>query len=1225
MNTALSTPVADATPEQLAAIHQRGDVLLMAGAGTGKTRTLVERAVSWLLDSAAGGAVDRLLMVTFTDAAAAEMRRRIRERLERQREREPENPRIEEQLALLDAAHIQTLHSFCHALVRQHFYELGLDPQMILLDQGQAALLALETFDEMMRGHYEGDTGNSQQVRQLLQERARGWDVPLREVVFKIYAFLRSLRDPRGWLAAQQKFFADDEPRHWRELARRGFADWTVRWRGFMEERAADNPKAEELLGLLRACEHSREPEAMSRLTAQILAASQVWPNRQKTKLSKPLGKFFEEAEFWRSLAPQGDGPEPLAQDWQWTRQQMATLLGLVEEFDGAYAQAKRAQGLLDFADLEQFALRLLYDELRQPSALAFMWRQKFQLVFVDEYQDINEAQDAILTALAGQGAEANRFLVGDVKQSIYRFRLANPGIFQNLADSWSHPGAAGRVLPLSHNFRSHEAILDFVNGLFRGLMRREAGGVDYDARAELKFGDPQRRRTLSRADDPPERRRVELQLLVEKPNLRPDAADEDEDLSEGGEGNGLAERSRAEKEARLVARRLRELKEELLIWDAAQNARRPVKWRDMVVLLRSRKSRAEPFAREFARAGVPLTAARGGFFESLEITDLLSLLQILDNPLQDLPLLAVLRSPMAGFKLAELAQVRLARRDSRSRFWTALNRWHHTPDSRPANVAEIPGLAAKVGLFLERHRRWREMLRQGALSDCLETILAETHYAEWCQTQERGAQRLANVRRLVEMARQFDPLQRQGLFRFLKFVQAQVEAEIEAEVAPEPVENAVRLLTIHQSKGLEFPVVALAGLGTIINRQDVDRDIILDEQYGLCPKVRPPGLGRSYPSVAHWLAQRRQRRELWGEELRLLYVALTRAVEHLCLTGVVTEKHLGNLAAGIESKTPDPAALQGRCPLDWIIPRMAELAGDPQWLAKTEGTGLLLAWRLRDAADSVFLNAPETEAPAAEAGMPPPIPPAALEAVAQRLRWQYPYPAATREPAKASVTALRRRLSLEDEEIVPPLVFRSSAGFDRRRADGKLTAAEVGAAHHLFLQNVRLARTDTEEALRAEAEEMEKNGWLAESQKAALDFAALAHFWKSEAGALIRYRADAAHRELPFTARFSFADLRAAGLPASQGLPEDEFIVLQGVADLAVLLPEELWLLDFKTDRLTGPDALAARVAEYTPQVRLYALALSRIYRRPATRLWLHFLQARQTVTVNAAEPISF
>jgi ATP-dependent helicase/nuclease subunit A len=606
------------------------------------------------------------------------------------------------------------------------------------------------------------------------------------------------------------------------------------------------------------------------------------------------------------------------------------------------------------------------------------------------------------------------------------------------------------------------------------------------------------------------------------------------------------------------------------------------------------------------------LVVACGGFYECSEITDLLSLLQLLDNPLQDVPCIAVLRSPLVGLSLDELAAIRLTA--TREYFWTAL------VSSQRSEAGIQPETATKVSQFLGRFSRWRRLAKQISISQCLEEILAETFYADWLRSQPRGEQRAANVAGFLQLAQQFDQFQRQGLFRFLKFIEAQQSAEAEPEVPAVAAENAVRLMSIHQSKGLEFPVVALADLAKRFNEQDLRGEIIFDEEYGLCPKVKPPQTGQRYPSLPHWLAQRRQKRELRGEELRLLYVALTRARDMLILTGSVTEKKWETLWT-TPGEISAPKILAAQSYADWLGLWFAQQPG-----ASPELQGSLPQLRWWIAADeelSNILAAPPGEAASAE-GSPgsrgnssnqsEAADAVALERLRGVLSWRYGFGAATQRAAKSSVTALRRQAEELDEEAEQ--FFPARQNFTAKSS--RLSAADTGTAHHKFLQHVALENADEPAALAAEAARLEREKILTADERAALDLPAVAAFWKSAAGRKIRRQAAAVRRELAFTARFSPAEL--AEIIGTNSTPDlsDEFIVVQGVADLVVLLPREIWLVDFKTDAVRADD-LPAKIKIYAPQLKLYARALAKIYARPVTHCWLHFLPARRTEEIGA------
>ena len=1328
------------TPSQRQAVAARGNVLVMAGAGTGKTHTLVERCLDCLRHESPPASLDEMLIVTFTDAAAVEVRQRIRRELGKEMSARPGEEHWARQLALFDTAPIGTLHGFCLKLVREHFYELGLDPQLAVLDTGEARLLAEETLDEQFQLHYAGQTGLSVAAQNLIQIYGNGDERPIRAMLLRLHHYVQTRPDADRWLAEQITRFASPEPVEWREWLKDAIVNWRTEWLPILEKLGTPGtaparlenhaPHAETVLGappanekatelaaiLLRlgsagdppaksavatdlsssksvrrdaergrpeACSTTFSRELAAEVLEQIISADSTWPTRKKTALRKPLKDFFAEAAFLKSLMPAEGSREPLAEDWDWIRGHMTALLQLAQEFGERFAERKRADGVLDFHDLEQFALKLLWDSAGgRPTPAAERWRQKIRFVFVDEYQDINAAQDKIISALSrdgtdistpsprpggarsagfetnnlltpplssasgGEGEELsspeskltrNRFLVGDVKQSIYRFRLADPKIFRDYAKMWR--GGNGQTIPLTENFRSREGLLGFVNSVFELLMRAEVGGVDYDAEARLEFGTPEHRSALGLAQNPSPR----AELLLRFKNSRDDGSTDDE----SGDSD-LADLEETGKEARLVAYRLRELMVQgHQVWDKAKAAERAIEWRDMAVLLRAPANKAEAYAKEFERAGVPLVVERGGFYDSMEIADLLSLLKLLDNPLQDVPAVAVLRSPLAGLSLDELATIRLAAKDVH--FWTALVRSQRSEAGGPKTETKRQNeTMQKIGRFLERFARWRQLARQASLSQCLEDVLAETHYAQWLRSCPRGAQRQANVERFLGLAQQFDQFQRQGLFRFLKFIEAQQTAEAEPDVAAVAEENAVRLLSIHQSKGLEFPVVAVADLAKPFNEQDLRGEIIFDEQFGLCPRVKPPHTGRRYPSLPHWLAQQHQRREQRGEELRLLYVAMTRACDTLILTATISEKKWESVWLKPEAVTTQ-AIVSAKCYADWLGLWFgaSNMTGSAGILPASVSTGMAirrqdagapserrgelphLHWRIVEDAElgndiicqsrgdeAQIKNHPETPYVVSYKDM------VELDtATAERLRgvltWAYPFDAATRRAAKSSVTALRRQAEELDDEAEPFFVPRDFTQPIRRGSRAKISAAETGTAHHKFLQHVVLERADDLIVVKTEARRLETAGVLTADELTVLDLKAVVAFWKSEPGRKIRAQTpDCIRRELAFTAKFSPAEVDAIiGAEELPGL-EDEFVVVQGVADLVALRPGEIWLVDFKTDEIK-PEELAERRRRYEPQLKLYASALSRIYSRPVTNCWLHFFATRQTVNI--------
>lgn len=1240
----MSAPVASAswTASQAEAIRADGNVLVVAGAGTGKTRTLVERCLRWI---DAGESLDHVLLVTFTEAAAAEMRARIRSALVQRAEGSTDTEwgvnHFQEQLALLETASISTLHRFCLELVRSHFHALALDPQLIVLDERQVHPLMEESLRLAIDGWLSGPSGTESAAHALLEGFAGDSVARLREVVVRVHQFAQSLPQPEHWLRIQEELFSEPHPETWTQWFLSFFQEWAMRWRPQLEAFCHNA----QVLACWKALDPTRwtsTPDlANARTALQSIYDADVgcsWPRGTKTSVRRPLADFFKEAGFLHGTVVGGAGDsDPLDADWQETRLRMRALIQLVQSFHRIFTRSKRELGGLDFSDLEQLSLRLLYEESGDLSHVAVECRERFHHVFVDEVQDINAAQDAILRAVSRDGASGNRFLVGDIKQSIYRFRLANPEIFREYESRWRQAGAGYHVVTLTENFRSHESILKCINEVFRFWMGSSTKGVVYDDRAALQFGNAEHRSALRHVEGQP---RVQLRVVLTSGDESIETTDSTDAATLGG----------AESEARWIAQRLKTLVEtQYPVWDESKCDFRPVRWEDMVVLLRSPGSKAETFAREFHRAQVPLSAARGGFLESSEISDLMSILQLLDNPLQDIPLAAVLRSPFVGFAVEELAEVRIALR--RQPLWTALQHIAAMPlDATDSRFEFRKRVQTKCRAFLHPFAKWRETIRLTSLSHCLETILVDTHYEAMLAADPRGEARLANVRKLIELARQFDPFQRQGLFRFLRFIENQQAAPTELESVPVESAHAVRLLSIHRSKGLEFPIVVVADLNKPFNQSDLHQDILLDETLGLCPRMVVPERGIRYSSLPHFLAKSRAKEELVGEELRLLYVAMTRAKDLLILVGNDRNAKAWQEAEPQVSKAlnSEAAKLEGRTALAWIrhwmlrqvmpssVPDESEkigvVAGRSEWLEWEIGslnelpTGGAETDTLTTVLPGSTSRSSTDRLPEADIAGNPQLRRVDLSHWLEVLQWKYPFLKATEEPAKTTVSVLRRRaIEARDDAAVPWEALRRSRSVSvseretARQSPSGVSASERGTSHHVYLQWLDWTKTQSPLDLRNEAERMRTLGILEAKEIESLDFQALLEFWQSSVGQQLRTSIHSAQRELPFTSRLTGKELMQLGLLESLvGWDPEDFVVVQGQIDLAIVKKDEVWLLDFKTDRL-GDRSLSERAEAYRVQMQVYALALENIYRRPVTRRWLHFLSARTTVEVPA------
>ncbi len=1247
----------------------------MAGAGTGKTSTLVARILHHALDASPNIPLDRMLVVTFNEAAAAEMRHRLAGALDARLETNPKHPWTAEQRALLDTAQVSTLHAFCLRLVRDHFHDLHLDPQFVVQDNLQNQILQTTVLDDLIHPHLASPLPASPlpanpHIHAFLRRHGRPNLDAVRQRITDIHDYARSLPEPRPWLQQLREAHLDPHPTLWTTQTAPGLARWARGWIDHTRHVARlepHHPVASALLPplqLLAAFPAPGSPPPATSL-ATLLQAAHL-PDADKRKANawrRPFKKLLEEASRLIDFLETDSNPSPgsgptasaLLQDWDDARHDVVALLDLVLAFEQAFAEARRTAGAVDFADLEQLALQLLWDPAtRQPTPLARQWRKAIDLVFVDEYQDINGAQDRILQSISRDGPLANRFLVGDVKQSIYRFRRADPRIFQSYARLWrSSNDQLQTVAPLTDNFRSHQAILDFVNRLFPLLMRADAGGVAYDQEAELHVGAPEARPQFLASPEG----RIEFLLLVPNapqtgepspspstpapaPVTPPDPADPSDNAAdpaaEDPEGAGEDPEQEAdleESQARWAARRLRHLKEQgPPIWDQALGTHRLPRWRDMVVLHPAPRSISERWARAFAAEGVPLDARRAGFFEALEVSDLVHLVRLLDNPRQDLPLLAVLRSPLVGMTVDELALLRITQ--PTGPLWTALKRLATpatpttpTPPGPPDNPDLLPILTrarTKAAEFLDAFNRWRRIATQGSLAACLETVLAETAYEAWILAQERADAKRANLHRLLALTRQFDAFQRHGLFRFVQFLEAQADLADPLESAPAAAGDSVRLLSMHQSKGLEFPIVIAAGLGRRFNVDDLNADWLLDPEFGICPPVVPPPPARRYPSLPRCLAAFRQREEMIGEQIRLLYVACTRASDRLLLLG---STRLSRLNSWIErDATPGYRSLiEAQCPLDWIAPALPAVAQVPDLLSQASGTFGSISWSIRpspppSSPPPTPMSARPDSAPSASATPATPQlefhqlfapDPArdAITAATRRLDTPYPWTTATLEPAKTAVTALRRQWLADDDTAHP--------NAHTPRPPTTTSAVDRGLAHHVFLERLNLARTTTRDDLLSERTRLVAEGHLSPEHADTLDLDGLAAFWSSPLADLLRSDLRRVHRELPFTLRLDPTDATRLGAPhLATGLAPDDYQVVQGVVDLAWITDDEIQIVDFKTDRVTG-STVASRASEYATQLRLYAHALTAIYRRPVTRRWLFFLATRDLLPV--------
>ncbi|MDD4146847.1 MAG: helicase-exonuclease AddAB subunit AddA, partial [Clostridia bacterium] len=954
---------------------------------------------------------------------------------------------------------ISTLHSFCLEIIRQNYYrlqlsgDLALDPRFRIADEVESVLLKMEVLETLFEEKYgEGNPAFLALVEGMGGERD---DQNLQNIVLDLYTFSRSQPDAYTWLInAGQVFQANLTDKPVQVLFNR-LADKIII---LLQEAVSLLQEAYDLaLQPGGPFVYSSTLEAEAESLEEILALNR----EQGANLFSALAEFEfsslkacrgeevdellkEEVQDLRNQAKKlvqdlqkeylARPPAELVADLQEMAPAMSCLCALVIEFSEHYLQRKVEQNILDFDDLEHFALSLLGKKTEKgwiPTALAETLRQRFEEVLVDEYQDINAVQETVLTLVSRDKTEIpNLFMVGDVKQSIYGFRLAEPGLFLEKYQRYpQEEGKTARKIELAKNFRSRRNIVAGVNFIFRQLLGGRLGGITYDGKNELVFGAS----WTEAAEEIPEEYPLEVHLVEAKVKEKEKVAEE----KAKDEGNRFLESeagvswteveedlSSLQVEARLIGRRILELRQEMVVWEQEQKAFRSVEFRDMVVLLRSTKNTAPVFLEEFRKLGLPVYAEIGsGYFAAQEVQVILSLLKVIDNPCQDIPLTAVLFSPLVGLTAEELACLRL--HYSAADFYAAL--------CLAARREEEP-LKSTLRSFLQKLKSWRTFARRNSLLELIWLLYRETGFYDYVGTMPGGKQRQANLRALLDRAKQFEDTTMKGLFKFLRFLKRLEDMgnDLGTARALGENENVVRIMSIHKSKGLEFPVVFVSCLGKKFNLQDLSGDVLLDRDLGLGPMWVDPVKRFKYPTLAKLVIRDKLKEEMLAEEARILYVAMTRARDALILVGSAKDldrkaRKWGKVVTQQGWELPAAVLLQPQCPWDWLGPcllrhrasqKLREVAGceekawdvtenDPSpWRLYLWDSGKIQAVARKEGLDYRAELTRVRELLPVESG-------AENSEVVSRLNWQYSYAALADIPGKLSVTEIKNRYQL--------------------------------------------------------------------------------------------------------------------------------------------------------------------------------------------------------------------
>ena len=1157
-------PEFKATPAQQAAVECRGSALLVsAGAGSGKTRVLTERLMRSITDPEQPVDLDRFLVITYTRAAAGELRSRIMKELATALAADPANRRLRRQSALLHRAQIGTIHSFCAAFLRQHSHEAGIGPDFAVLDEQRAGGMMARALEKVLDAWYDAPEKHPGFLELADTVGAGRSDRRLEELVLELYGKMQSHARPALW--AESQIRALEEPAGdagdtaWgREIL--GFARETVsfwaaefeRMLGLIDTEPAIAKAWQEgytqtcdaLDALCRALDQGWEAARACLPIPFKVGTLRVSPDKElsdslkarrelcKTDMEK-LGKLFAQSS------------EELLRDRAITAPAMKALLLLEEDFDRTFTAAKRRANLLDYADLEHLCAELLLEEDGSPSELALHARESWEEILVDEYQDVSRVQDDIFRAISRDGA--NLFLVGDVKQSIYRFRLADPGIFTEKYHAFrpaetAAPGEAKRIL-LRENFRSRREVLDAANAVFSRCMSRALGELDYDEDAALRYGS------------------LDYSGSVPLPELTLLSLEKDEGEEEAPDKQAL--------EAALVAGQIRRLMAEGILVNDREGLR-PLDYGDIAILLRSANSVGPIYRRELIRQGIPVGFGQGdGFFRSIEISTVLSLLAVLDNPHQDIPLIAVLRSPALGFDADSLAAIRAAA--PKADFYTALTLWSREH--------------AQGRDFLEKLERLRAIAPDLRASELVELLLEELDLLALCSAMRDGGQRRARLMEFSELSERFEKTGYRGLHRFVLWLRKLAEKGLEPSLGAENP-SAVHILSIHKSKGLEFPVVFLADLSHSFNRRDLLRRVLIHPELGLGPKVTDLKRRVEYTGLARSAVSLRLEREMLSEELRLLYVGMTRARERLFLSAVSKDPE------GLLEKAAD----------------MADTPISPVLLSRAQNPALwLLAAAIADG-QQISIATPEV-LEAREAELLSAVPdPEAEAALRRNLAYAYPHREAEALPSKVTATELKGH-SEKDEDALS-LAPRTSRPFRLPDLSGErpLTATEKGTATHLVLQVMDFGKTGSREEIRQEILRLRQEGFLSEREAGAVDAAAIGRLFASPLGKRM-LASPRMEREFHFSLLCEAGDF----FPGAQG----EQVLLQGVVDCFLEDEDGITVIDYKTDRVKNRAEAEARARTYTGQLRAYAGALRRICGKPVKECMLYFLQAGETVPV--------
>jgi len=1234
------------TTEQQQVIDLRNrNILVSAAAGSGKTAVLVERIVKIITDKNHPVDIDHLLIVTFTNAAAAEMRERIGNAIEKALDEQPGNEHLLRQLTLIHNAQITTIDSFCLYVVRNHFHEIDLEPNFRIGDEGELKLLREDVLGRVLEQNYEEP---SEAFSDFVEGYASGrTDAALNEMILQLYEFSRSYPWPEKWLdsfvgAYRIETREELDRAEWlapltenicfvlkdcEQLLKQALAITQQDDGPDMYEKAvqSDLEKYEGLSRLTSFCELSG---ALSDIKYDRLASSRGFEgNPDKLELVKSLRE--QAKDVVKKLCKQYFfcSPEMMIEQLERTEPMLEEVVRLTKQFADEFAAAKRRKNLVDFHDVEHFALQILVDEeTEKAKKTAEEFRDTFEEIMIDEYQDSNEVQETLLRSISREErGENNIFMVGDVKQSIYRFRLARPELFMKKYDSYSLEESTTQRIDLHKNFRSREEVLTCTNDIFYKIMARSLGNVEYDAEAALYPGASY---PVS-ADFIPE-------ILL---------ADSNDELLEDTE---LTDKKTLE--AKIVAEEIKHLMKTQQVTDKAAGTLRAAHYSDIVILLRSLSGWADSLVEVLNGNGIPAhTVSSTGYFSTVEVQTVLSMLRLLDNPRQDIPMAAVLRSPMAGLTDEELAVLRLE--DGSVPFHEAVlelaeglyeedgqkeisdseadRKQGRNADEKTENHIEITA-HRKLLKFYKKYKQLRQLVPDTPIHELIEIILRETGYGHYVAAMPAGNRRTANLNMLLEKAAAYEKTSYKGLFHFVRYIDELQKYDVdfgEADMVGEN-EDVVRIMSIHKSKGLEFPIVIVSGMGKNFNKQDTRSKMVLHPELGIGLDYMDGKKRIKSPTIAKKAIAKQIDLENLGEELRVLYVALTRAKEKLILTGTLKDaaeklefyRQQANLSKAADRPLSYLTREGASGYLDWILPAVLSY-GDKYPVRIVEAAELVLDEVENQLEQNENLTERIEEIEAADTQL--------VGQLKQRFLQRYPYQVDVLRKNKYSVSelkhrAMRERFEAEQEETVPafleepatptiPLFIQREESVEQETPN---RGALRGTAVHRVMECYDFA---SEKSVHEQMEAMEKEEKITADMRALVKEQIVADFVSSETGRRMALAqcGGALYREKPFVMGFTEEELENYGFGVGSNTDsceniyektdsdqekeeqkkvrhEEDLTLIQGIIDVFWIEDDGITVLDYKTDRVDTAQELIDR---YATQLKLYADALERVF----------------------------